>query len=99
MPSVRAVVVARAHSTVPAADLPALIDAVVDWQERYADDDQECAFFAGYPEGCSIVEAPNEDMLFRMIAEWPLSLYSRVDVIRLPDWPIDTIGLPDELAA
>jgi hypothetical protein len=81
----RALVVARQKTPPPMEMMPMLIDGFHQWRDQYRNQMDHFSFFAGGTGGCGIVTVDNEMDLHKLVASWPLTLYSDMLVEVLVD--------------
>ncbi len=65
--------------------MPVLIDGFNQWRDQYRHQMDHFSFFAGGTGGCGIVTVDNEMELHKLVASWPLTLYSDMLVEVLVD--------------
>jgi hypothetical protein len=81
----RALVVARQKTPPPIEMFPILVDGFHQWRDQHRDRMEHFSFFAGGTGGCGIVTVENEMDLHKMLASWPLTPYSDIQVDILVD--------------
>jgi hypothetical protein len=65
--------------------MPVLIEGFNQWRDQYRDQIDHFSFFAGGTGGCGIATVENEMELHKLVASWPLTLYSDMLVEVLVD--------------
>jgi hypothetical protein len=81
----RALIVARQKTPPPMEMMPILVDGFQQWRDQHRDRMEHFSFFASGSGGCGIVTVENEMELHKLVASWPLALYSDVQVEVLVD--------------
>jgi hypothetical protein len=81
----RALVVARQKTPPPMEMMPTILEGFHQWRVQYRDQMDHFSFFAGGTGGCGIVTVDNEMDLHKLVASWPLTLYSDMLVEVLVD--------------
>ncbi len=81
----RVLLLAENQHPVPPEALPMLMPGFAEWRARYRDHMEAFFFLAGVAGGGGIVNVPDEATLNRMMLEWPLSPFSRVEVRPIVD--------------
>ena len=81
----RALIVARQKTPPPMEMMPVLVGGFQQWRDQHRDRMEHFSFFAGGTGGCGIVTVDGEMELHKLVATWPLTLYSDVQVEILVD--------------
>ena len=81
----RALIVARQKTPPPMEMMPIIVDGFRQWRDQYRDQMDRFSFFASATGGCGIVTVDNEMDLHKLVASWPLTLYSDMQVEVLVD--------------
>jgi hypothetical protein len=76
----RVLVLVKDKFPIPLEQFPSLLDAFVDWRERYRDSMESFEFFAGSSGGFGIINVPDEKTLSRAMTEYPFFLFSEITV-------------------
>ena len=81
----RALIVARQKTPPPMEMFPILVGGFHQWRDQYRDRMEHFSFFAGGSGGCGIVTVDNEMELHKLVATWPLTPFSDMQVEILVD--------------
>ena len=81
----RALILARSKNPFPMELAPAMAHGFKEWRQKHRDHLKEFSWFTSGTGGCAIADVANETELFQMMASWPLSAYSDVDIYTLVD--------------
>jgi len=81
----RVLVLVKDKFPIPFEQFPSLLDAFADWRERYRDSMESFEFFAGSSGGFGIMNVPDEEMLSRIMNEYPFLLFSEITVSPILD--------------
>jgi hypothetical protein len=65
--------------------MPILVDGFHQWRDQHRDRMEHFSFFASGAGGCGIVTVDNEMELHKLVAFWPLTPYSDMQVEILVD--------------
>lgn len=84
----RVLLIARNQHFTPPEALPQLFPGFVAWREKYKSHMEAFFFFAGVAGGGGILNVPDEATLNQMMLEWPLALFSDVQVSPILDGDI-----------
>jgi hypothetical protein len=84
------------HFTPPEA-IGQLMPAFAGWREQYKGWMESFFFFAGVAGGGGILNVPDEAALNRMMVEWPLRLFSEIEIHPIVDGDV-AIGQYIEIA-
>ena len=76
----RFVVISQPLSPVPPEQLPSIMERFADWRAQYREHMQSFEFFAGGGGGYMVLDTPDEILLNRIMAEYPLAAYLEVKV-------------------
>jgi hypothetical protein len=69
----RILVITRSRFPVPRDQIPALMQAFMDWRERYRSVTESFEFFAGGGGGFGVVNVPDEATLNQIMIEYPFA--------------------------
>lgn len=81
----RVLLIARAKIPAPPEHLPAMVQAFVDWRERYRDKMESFEFFAAANGGFGVFNAPDEATLSQIMMEWPFAPFSDLELTPIVD--------------
>jgi hypothetical protein len=81
----RALVLARTAHPVPMEMASMMAQGFKQWREQYRNKMEYFAWFTSGTGGCAIATVENETELFQMMASWPLTPYSDVQIHVLVD--------------
>lgn len=76
----RFVAIARLISPLPHEQFPSIMERFAEWREQYREHLQLFEFFAGSPGGFMVFNVPDEVVLNRLMAEYPLVAYVDIEV-------------------
>lgn len=76
----RVLVLVEERFPVPLEQFPALLEAFADWRARHRDSMEAFEFFAGSSGGFGILNVSDEEILSRIMTEYPFSLFSAITV-------------------
>lgn len=81
----RALIVARQKTSPPMEMMTILVDGFRQWRDQHRDRMEHFSFFASGTGGCGIVTVDNEMELHKLVASWPLTPFSDMQVEILVD--------------
>lgn len=81
----RALVVAQSKTPPPMEMLPTIGKDFRAWRDQYRDKLEAFSFFTTSNGGCAIANVADETELYQMLLDWPLSIFSDIEVHPLVD--------------